>query len=303
MARLITLAASFGWAAYVLASWVLVWNPADAGAYYDAAVRLTNGENLYAPMHPEAHEVYRYAPWFAVAWVPLTMLPRDLALHLWSLAMLACSVVAIWPLLRRGTPAALALAALVGAFLAETAMFGNAHPAVVAGLVVAVRSRWLPVVVGITASVKVVPILFVLPWARAGEWAKAGVAVAVAAILWAPALLYDLSGYETDPGTGLLSFYAVSPVLWAGLAVVAAIFAGWAVWVRSRWVWVALAVLMFLGPPRVALSYLGFLIPAVLLTWANDRQPDLSGLRGTVPGDETAAVVPLKHSPPRGSGQ
>jgi hypothetical protein len=271
-ARLVTLATTFGWAVYVLASWVLLWNPADAGAYYDAAVRLTQGENLYAPMHPEAHEVYRYAPWFAVAWIPLTFLPRDLALHLWSLAMLACSVVAVWPLLRRGTPAALALAALLGAFLAETAMFGNAHPAVVAALVVAVGTRWLPVVLGITASVKLVPILFVLPWARGGQLVWAGVAVAVAAILWAPALMYDLSGYETDPGTGLLSFYAVSPVLWAVLVVLAAIFAAWAVWARSRWAWVALALLMFLGPPRVALSYLGFLIPAVLLTWANDRR-------------------------------
>jgi hypothetical protein len=28
---------------------------------------------------------------------------------------------------------------------------------------------------------------------------------------------------------------------------------------------------MFLGPPRVALSYLGFLVPAVLLTWADEE--------------------------------
>jgi len=118
-----------------------------------------------------------------------------------------------------------------------------------------------------------VPILFVLPWARAGEWSKSGLAVLVAAVLWAPALLYDLSGYETDPGTGLLSFYAVSPVLWAVLALLIAIVACWAVWVGSRWAWVALALLMFLGPPRVALSYLGFLVPAILLTWADqDRR-------------------------------
>jgi hypothetical protein len=265
-ARLVVLAVCIGWLAYVIASWFLVWNPADAGAYYDAAIRLTNGEDLYAPMHPEAHEVYRYAPWFAAAWVPLTALPRDMALHLWSLAMLACSIVAVRPLVRLRTPAAMALAALLGAFLTETAMFGNAHPAVVAGLVLAARTRWLPFVIGIAASIKLVPALFVLPWARDGHWVKVAVTGVTAAILWAPALLHDLSGYETDPGTGLLSFYAVSPLLWAAIAAISAVFALWAIWASSRWVWVGLAFLMFLGPPRVALSYLAFLVPAILLT-------------------------------------
>jgi hypothetical protein len=270
VARLVTLAVAFGWAAYVLASWVLLWNPADAGAYYDAAARLWDGQALYPPIHPDAHEVYRYAPWFAYAWIPLTALPRDTALHLWSLAMLGCSLVAVWPLLRRGTPAALALGALTGGFLAETAMFGNAHPAVVALLVVTARTRWLAVAIGVAASIKLVPILLCAPWIRAGRWVRSGLALGVAAALWAPALLYDLSEYETDPGSGLLSFYAVSPWLWGILAVASGLVATWAVATKSRWAWVAIGFLMFLGPPRVALSYLGFLVPAVVLTWADE---------------------------------
>ena len=272
LSRTVVLGVSFGWAAYVLASWVFLWNPADAGAYYDAAVRLTSGEPLYLAIHPEAHEVYRYAPWFAYAWIPLTLLPRDLALQLWSLSMLACSVAVVWPLLRRGTPAAIALAALLGAFLAETAMFGNVHPAVVAILVAGARTRWMPAAIGIATSIKLVPILIVLPWARAARWAPVGVAVSLAALLWAPALLFDLTGYETDPGTGLLSFYAVSPILWAVLATVSGIVVAWALITGSRWSWVAIAFLMFLGPPRVALSYLGFLVPAIVLTWAAERR-------------------------------
>lgn len=272
-ARLATLAVSFGWLAYVLVSWLLLWNPADAGAYYDAATRLTSGEPLYRAIHPEAHEVYRYAPWFAYAWVPLTALPRDLALHAWSVAMLACSAIAVWPLVRRGTPAALALAALLGAFLAETAMFGNAHPAVVALLVVGARRRWLPLAIGVAASIKVVPILFVLPWIRDRRWAPALIGLATALLLWAPALLFDLSGYETDPGTGLLSFYAVSPVLWALLAMLSTLVAGVALVARSRWRWASIGVLAFLAPPRVALSYLGFLAPAVVFSWTErDRE-------------------------------
>jgi len=82
--RNVVMAILLGYFAYTLASWFLVWNPADGGAYYDAASRLTHGQPLYPPINPEAHEVYRYAPWFAVAWIPLTALPRDFALHAWS---------------------------------------------------------------------------------------------------------------------------------------------------------------------------------------------------------------------------
>ena len=133
--RNLVMAVLLGYLGYTLASWFLSWNPADGGAYYDAANRLTHGQPLYPPVDPEAHEVFRYAPWFAVAWIPLTLLPRDLALHVWSLAMLACAGAAVWPLLRRASWARMALAALVGQTLAETAMFGNAHPLVVAVLV------------------------------------------------------------------------------------------------------------------------------------------------------------------------
>jgi len=270
-ARLATLAVSVGWLAYVLASWFLLWNPADAGAYYDAATRMRAGDPLYVPMNPEAHEVYRYAPWFAVAWIPLTFLPRDVALHGWSLAMLVCSGIAVWPLVRHGSQAAIALAALLGAFLAETAMFGNVHPAVVALLVVTAGRVGFPVAVGVAASIKLVPLLFAAVWAGRLAWRPAAVAVVTAALLWAPALAFDLDAYVTDPGTGLLSIYAVSPVLWAVLAGAAAVLAAWAAVRRSRWAWVAMAVLMFLGPPRVVLSYLAFLAPAVVLSWREGR--------------------------------
>lgn len=265
-ARLVTLGVCLGWLAYVLTSWTILWNPADAGAYYDAALRLVRGDDLYIAMHPDAHEVYRYAPWFAYAWIPLTSLPRDLALHLWSLAMLGCSLVAVWPLLRRGTTASIALAGLLGAFLAETAMFGNAHPAVVALLVVAARHPWMPVAVGVAASVKLVPFLFILPWLRLKAWRNVVIATFVGVALWAHVLAFDLVDYETDPGTGLLSFYAISPVLWLALAAGASAAAGVAIARGSRWMWAAVALVMFLGPPRVALSYLSFLIPAVVLT-------------------------------------
>ncbi len=251
-----------GYLGYTLASWFLAWNPADAGAYYDAATRLTHGGDLYPAVSPEAHEVYRYAPWFAAAWIPLTALPREVALHAWSLAMLGCAGAAVWPLLRRPSWARVALAVLVGQTLAETAMFGNAHPLVVALLVWTVGRRAFPVWVGVAASVKLVPLALALVWAARRDWGKAFIATATTALLFAPMLLFDLSHYVTDPGTGLLSLYSVSPVLWAAAALVSLVATLWLAAQGSRYAWVAAALLMFLGPPRVVLSYLAFLVVA-----------------------------------------
>ena len=254
-----------GYLSYTLASWFLAWNPADSGAYYDAATRLTHGLPLFPVVNPEAHEVFRYAPWFAVAWIPVTALPRDVALHLWSLAMLACSGAAVWPLLRRPTWARVALAALVGQTLAETAMFGNAHPLVVALLVWTAGRRSFPVWVGVAASIKLVPIALALVWAGRRQWAPAGTAVAITALLFAPMLLFDLGNYVTNPGSGLLSLYSISPVLWAVVALAALGATLWLAVRGSRYAWVTTALLMFLGPPRVVLSYLAFLVVAVEL--------------------------------------
>jgi hypothetical protein len=271
--RNVVMAVLLGYLAYTVASWFLVWNPADGGAYYDAAVRLAHGQPLYPPINPEAHEVYRYAPWFAVAWIPLTLLPRDVALHAWSLAMLACAVAAVWPLLSRPSWARVALAILIGQTLVETAMFGNAHPLVVALLVWTAGRRSFPAWVGVAASIKLVPLAFVLVWAGRREWLKASIAVGVAALLFAPMLLFDLRSYPTDPGTGLLSLYAVSPPLWAAVALASLVATVWLALRGSPYAWVAAAILMFLGPPRVATSYLGFLLVAVQLIDREARRP------------------------------
>jgi Glycosyltransferase family 87 len=263
--RNLVMAVLLGYLGYTLASWFLSWNPADGGAYYDAANRLTHGQPLYPPVDPEAHEVFRYAPWFAVAWIPLTLLPRDLALHAWSLAMLACAGAAIWPLIRQPTWARVALAALVGQTLAETAMFGNVHPLVVAVLVWTARRRTFPGWVGIAASIKLVPLGFALVWAGRREWLRAATAAGAAAILFAPMLLFDLSDYPRDPGTGLLSLYAISPPLWGAVALASLGVTLWLAVRGSPYAWVAAAVLMYLGPPRVVTSYLGFLLVAVAL--------------------------------------
>jgi hypothetical protein len=262
----VALAVVVAWLIYTLASWFLAWNPADAGAYYDAAQRLRDGQPLYPAVNPEAHEVYRYAPWFAFAWIPVTALPRDVALHVWSLLMLAVSFIAVWPLVRRPTWASVILAGLCLQVLIETAMFGNAHPLVVAMLSLSVTRRSGPFWVGVATSLKLVPLLFAVVWLVRGEWRKALVATVTTAVLWLPALAFDLSHYVANPGSGLLSLYAISPAVWALAAAGAAAWFAYSVWTRSRLTWTSAAVLMFLGPPRVATSYLGFFVPALELT-------------------------------------
>jgi hypothetical protein len=306
--RTLAVAILLGYLGYTVASWFLVWNPADAGAYYDAALRLSHGAALYPAVNPEAHEVYRYAPWFAVAWIPITALPRDVALHLWSLAMLGCSIAAVWPLLRRPTWARVALAALAGQTLVETAMFGNAHPLVVALLVWTVGRRTFPAWVGVAASVKLVPLAFALVWAGRREWSKVAVSVGVAAVLYAPMLWFDLTNYVTDPGSGLLSLYSISPFLWVAGAMLALGATVWLAMRGSRYAWVAAALLMFLGPPRVVLSYLAFLLVAVELTRREHAQHQVAhvvheeswerqddGSRGSEPSEATASRDESDH--------
>lgn len=266
ISRNLALAVALAWLLYTIASWFIAWDPADAGAYFDAAVRLVHGGALYAPVNPDAHEVYRYAPWFAAAWIPLTVFPRDVVTHLWSLLMLGASVVAVWPLLRRPTMASVILAALCAQVLIETAMFGNAHPLVVAILSLTITRRSAPFWVGVAASLKLVPIIIAVVWVARGEWRKGGVAVVTGILLWLPALAFDLSNYVTSPGSGLLSLYAVSPILWATSALLAGAWVCESLITRSRLTWTAAAVLMFLGPPRIATSYIAFIAPAVELT-------------------------------------
>lgn len=267
LSAVVATAIALAWLGYTLASWFLAWNPADSGAYYQAAERLRGGQALYPAMSAEAHEVYRYAPWFAYLWIPLTYLPQPLVQHAWSLAMLACSGLAVWPLLRHGTRASIVLAALLGAFLAETAMFGNAQPLVVVVLVWTATRRSFPVWLGVATSLKLVPILFILPWLGRGEWRRPAVAISTAVVLAAPMLFFDLSHYVTSPGTGLLSLYAVSPMLWLIVASLTGVVTVLLAIGQSRYAWLSSALLMFLGPTRVVTSYLGFVAVAVVLSW------------------------------------
>lgn len=182
-------------AGYALAATVAVaqhWYFQDADAYWLAAQRLRDGQPLYVTaLDPAQPQLYRYAPWFAYLWVPLTYLPHPLVMALWA-AVLACA--GLWLIRPLWTPAGVALALLCFPDLLRVTSTGNVQPLLLAGIAYGLTSRWGPLILGAAASLKGWPLAFALWW-----WDRRVLyAVAVAAVLIAPVALYDLSAYPTS---------------------------------------------------------------------------------------------------------
>jgi hypothetical protein len=223
----------------------------DLPVYLGAATRLREGDALYVAALPG--ESFRYSPWVAFAFVPLTFLPPPLVAVAWSIVLVACSLYVLRPFVSEwGWPGL----TILGPALLWATYTGNLHPIVLAWLAFGLSRPSGPIWVGLAASVKITPILLVLWYVGRGQWRSAGVATAVAALLWAPILSFDLSGYATDPSQ-TLSLLGVSGPLWLAVAAVAAAWAFAAARGRHGLVWAAVAVLA--AQPRLLwydLSYL-----------------------------------------------
>jgi hypothetical protein len=246
MARTVALAVIIGIGLANLIQAATHWTLSDAAAYWNAGLRLQAGEPLYPLLaNVDASEVYRYAPWLAWLAVPVTMyLPVQMAGVLWSGLLLAASALALVPLARAHAWLALAFFAPI---LVGISAVGNVHPLVIAPLVWTVERRSGPFWIGVAASLKIFPILFAVVYLGRREWVRAGMALVVAALLWAPALLYDLSGYVTEPGlaASLISY----PIVWA-IGVGAAV--GMALRLaRGRFGWLAAGLSVVLALPRL----------------------------------------------------
>ena len=233
---------------------VIGWSLSDASAYWQAGMRLREGQDLYPALASvDASDVYRYAPWFAWLAVPWTFLPMQVAGALWSAVLLAASVVALYPLARAR---AWLLVALFGPILVGISAVGNAHPLIVAALVWGVERRAGPLAVAAAASLKIFPLIFALVYAGRRQWGRFAAAVALTALLWAPALLYDLSNYAVEAGQAA-SLYAV-PVLYfivGGLAVGATL-----AFARSRVGWLSAATALVLVLPRLFVYDVSYLM-------------------------------------------
>jgi hypothetical protein len=251
------------------------WGFEDVDAYWDAAMRLRDGLPLYPEgVDPDNYRVFRYAPWFAAAWVPLTYLPQVAAELLWGGLLAASAIAILVGLARLRSPAGWALAFLITPWLLSLVQVGNIQPLVVAMLAYGISRPSGPLWLGVAASLKAVPILWALVYLARREWVRAALAIVVAGILVAPMLLVDLSGYSTDPGRSFSLYYYVSPTAWAIAAGASVLLAGWLAWRRSAYLWVAVAAAVMLVAPRSHETYATFLVVG-LLKGARDRiRPD-----------------------------
>jgi hypothetical protein len=221
----------------------------DLHYYLWGSEQLATGHSPYDPIPGSVHK-YLYAPWFAAALIPATWLPFPVVATVWTATLAVCSAIALRPLLRERRLEATLAAALIGAFLFHGVWAGQVHPLMVALLVVGIPRQWGPIAVGVAASLKITPIALCVCYAGRGEWRKVAVALAVAAVLWAPAFLLGMSSY----GIGVMQSHSLlghSPIAWA---VVAAL-AGAAAWLLAptRYGWIAAAAFWMAVLPRMIL--------------------------------------------------
>jgi len=241
------------------------WSFGDVDAYWQAALRLRSGQPLYLPgVDPDSYRVFRYAPWFAWLWVPLSYLPQMVVKWVWAGVLAAASVTILVGLARLSRPGAWALALIITPWLLSLVQVGNIQPLVVAMLAFGLSRHSGPVWVGIAASLKVAPLGFALVYLARREWLRLLASVGVASVLLVPVVLYDLSGYSTDPGRSFSLYYYVSPTAWALAAAGSSAVALMLALRRSPYVWVAAALAVMLLPPRTHVTYATFLVVGLL---------------------------------------
>jgi hypothetical protein len=247
------------------------WTLSDAAAYWNAAVRLRDGGQLYPVLaNVDASDVYRYAPWFAWAAVPVTYLPVQVAGALWSLLLLAASAWAFVPLVRAR---AWLLLALFAPILVGISAVGNVQALIVAALVHGLERRSGPLWIALAASLKITPLAFALVYAGRREWTRFVAACALTGLLWAPALLYDLRGYATQAGQAA-SLFAV-PVLYVGVIAIA--IGVTLALARSRLGWLAASTTVILALPRLFVYDVSFLMASLAVGSGRAQHPITDG--------------------------
>jgi hypothetical protein len=245
LARLLAIALVVGVGISQLVFTIGDWHLRDMDAYWEAAMRLREGEPLYPALADgEASEVYRYAPWFAWGWVPLTYLPRGVIDVIWSAVLLAASGAALVPLACAGAWLAVAFFAPI---LVGISAIGNVQPLIVAALVLGLERRSGPLWIAAAASLKAVPILFVVTYLGRRQWLRAAATLGLTAVLVAPILLYDLSAYPTDAGAA--AGLAGSPLLYAAVVAVGILVS--LRLARTRYGWLSSAATVAAAVPRL----------------------------------------------------
>jgi hypothetical protein len=228
------------------------WSIEDADAYLAAADRLASGGELYPPaLVPDPPLAYRGAPWFIALWVPLVNVPRAIVDIGWVGILLAASAWSVWPLLAERRPAAIAVAALCFGLLVWTTSRGNVHPLVIAALVHGAPRRSGPMWIALAASLKAVPIVFVLAYAARREWGRVAMSLLLTGLLVLPMPLMGWDPGRTPAGVSLAIYYQVGPTAWLVTAAAAVLAAAAVAWRLPRYAWLASGAAAIVALPRL----------------------------------------------------
>jgi len=232
------------------------WDGADLDVYRRAGHAWLAHRNPYYYEGAGGVASYRYAPWFAIIWIPLSLVPRDAVEIAWSLILVAASVGVLVSIVRENGEVGLPLALLGAALLVSTVAGGNVQPLIVASLYFSLHRPSGPIWVGVAASLKIVPILYVIPWVMRREWSKAAAAVFVMALLLTPAGLFSLPADISTPGAGEYPFL----ILWLVVAVLGLLLAFVAA--RTRFAWLAAGTAAVLTLPRLLAVDITLILPS-----------------------------------------
>jgi hypothetical protein len=219
VARLVALAVLVGLGISEIAFAIRDWPLHDMDTYLAAATRLRDGQPLYVAGDVAVNS-YWYAPWYAVLWIPLTHLPREVVAVGWSAVLLVATALVTRLLARRGGWGVV-LALLVVPPLFAVSAGGNVQPLMLLALLLGFDRRWGPLAVAVAASMKFTPILLVAAYVARREWWKAGASLLLAALLLLPGLFMGITGAGVQSGAAP-SLLGVSPVLYV-VAVAAAL--------------------------------------------------------------------------------
>lgn len=260
--RLLALAIVMGVPLAQIVVYATDFYPRDINSYLWAgeAWRTTGNPYTEAAVIVDSNPIYRYAPWFAVPWIWLSQLPRPAIEVAWAVAMTICSAAAVVPILRAWGVAAVPVAVFFFGWLVAIGLNGNVQPAIIALLAWGVGRRWGPLAIAIAASLKAVPILYVVVYAGRGEWRKVALTVALTALLVAPMLLFDIPALNTAAGESY-SLFPVAPILWAVIALACVVVAF--LLARTRYAWLAAGVAVAMALPRAFIYDITFLLPGL----------------------------------------
>ncbi len=268
---------------------------ADVHAYYDAGARLNAGLPLYdQPAGTDDAAFYRYPPLLAIIFRPLALLPFETAALIWEAALVAMFIGTI---VRMGArdPWTWIVLGWLAAPMAWSLAIGQAQVAVT--FLIALGAPWA---IALAANLKILPVLVAIFWIGRREWRPVGLVVAWGIGLLAVSLALEPAGTIAFLGfpnlaqvgdVENLSPYAISPLLWA---VVAVAFAGLALrFAPTRFGWALAVALSVFASPRLLMYQFSTLFAAL-------RSPE-PPREAPAPENATTAAVAAPTAPPASS--